>query len=429
MDNSTLTGRIKRYARVTSAMGGLAGRIVGEKYLGIQIDRDQHAIDLKNLLGGLKGPLMKVAQFLATVPGALPPEYADELLELQSNAPSMGWSFVRRRMMAELGGNWLDHFDEFQQEATAAASLGQVHKARLKSGEPVACKLQYPNMESTIEADLKQLNLILTTYESFNTALKTSDIRDEIKDRLHEELDYLNETKNLDLFQDIFKDYPDIHVPKVYKHLTTKRLLTMEWLDGVTALDFVEAPQEFRNDIGRRLYRAWYHPFYSHGVIHADPHPGNYKITANGHLNLLDLGCIRVFPEKFIFGVVELYRALQTNDQARAVHAYEIWGFENLTKEVIDIISQWAKLLYDPLLDDRIRPIQVDLQGAIGWETATKVHDQLSKAGGIRPPREFVFMDRAAVGIGSVMMRLNVQQNWHRLTEEMIERLKPSQGS
>ncbi len=422
MDDSTLTGRLKRYAQVTSAMTGLAGRLVGEKYLGVSIDRESHAEDLKRLLGGLKGPLMKVAQFLATVPGALPPEYSQELLELQSNAPAMGWSFVRRRMMTELGADWLSKFKEFDQNATAAASLGQVHKAQLTTGEWVACKLQYPDMQSVIEADLAQLKLLFSVYESFNDALKTDDIRQEIDDRLREELDYGLEADNLERFANLFGSLPWVKIPKVYRGYSTQRLLTMEWLDGKNALDYVSANQAIRDEIGRRLFQAWYIPFYKHGVIHGDPHPGNYKVQDDLSLVILDLGCIREFPSSFIQGVLELYRALQTNDQERAVHAYEQWGFQNLTKDVIEIITQWAKMLYDPLLDDRVRLIQSDVLGNVGWETATKVHDQLSQAGGIRPPREFVFMDRAAVGIGSVLMRLQAQQNWHQLFEEMISR-------
>lgn len=420
MDDSTLTGRLKRYAQVTSAMTGLAGRLVGEKYLGVAINRETHAEDLRRLLGGLKGPFMKVAQFLATVPGALPHEYAEELLELQSNAPAMGWSFVRRRMMTELGVDWLSKFNEFDQNAIAAASLGQVHKAQLTTGEWVACKLQYPDMQSVIEADLAQLKLLFSVYESFNNALKTDEIQQEIDDRLREELDYGREANNLDRFSNLFASVPWVKIPKVFRDYSTQRLLTMEWLDGKNALDYVSADQSTRDELGKRLFQAWYTPLYKHGVVHGDPHPGNYKVQDDLSLVILDLGCIREFPDHFIHGVIELYRALQTDDQARAVHAYEQWGFQNLTKDVIEIITQWAKMLYDPLLDDRVRLIQNDVLGQVGWETATKVHDQLSQAGGIRPPREFVFMDRAAVGIGSVLMRLQAKQNWHRLFEEMI---------
>ncbi|MDA0652666.1 MAG: AarF/ABC1/UbiB kinase family protein, partial [Proteobacteria bacterium] len=120
-EGNTLTGRVKRYARVGGAMGGLAARLAGKRYLGIEIDRDRHARDLKAALGGLKGPLMKVAQIMSTVPDMLPEEYVTELAELQANAPSMGWLFVRRRMTTELGAGWQDRFASFEREAAAAA--------------------------------------------------------------------------------------------------------------------------------------------------------------------------------------------------------------------------------------------------------------------------------------------------------------------
>ena len=131
-----------------------------KKYLGIKIDREQHASDLRAALGGLKGPLMKVAQILSTIPDALPKEYVNELSHLQADAPSMGWLFVKRRMKAELGENWLTNFKDFDKQASAAASLGQVHFAESIEGEKLACKLQYPDMHSAIDADLKQLKLL-----------------------------------------------------------------------------------------------------------------------------------------------------------------------------------------------------------------------------------------------------------------------------
>src|ERR1051326_8817947 len=126
-DEDSFTGRVRRYARVGSAMAGLGARLAGERYLGIAVDRERHAADLKAVLGGIKGPLMKVAQLLATIPEALPEEYVRELIQLQSNAPAMGWPFVRRRMMGELGANWQSKLGNFEHEAVRAASLGQVH--------------------------------------------------------------------------------------------------------------------------------------------------------------------------------------------------------------------------------------------------------------------------------------------------------------
>src|SRR5919109_3970293 len=156
-EGDSLGGRLGRYAKVGASVGGLAARLAGQRYLGWSLDRDKHAAELKAALGGLKGPLMKAAQLIATIPDALPPEYARELAQLQANAPAMGWAFVRRRMATELGPNWQAKFTRFDKEAAFAASLGQGHHAVLLDGRDVAVKLQYPDMASTLEADLNQL--------------------------------------------------------------------------------------------------------------------------------------------------------------------------------------------------------------------------------------------------------------------------------
>lgn len=423
-DENSLSARLKRYSQVSTTVGGLAARLVGQKMLGVEIDQASHAQGLNAILGNLKGPLMKVAQFLATVPGALPPDYAEMFLSLQNNAPSMGWTFVRRRMVRELGPDWQSRFAAFSDAAVAAASLGQVHRAKSLDGKELAVKLQYPDMASIIQADLSQLKLILSLYESWSSALDTKEVQEEIALRLGEELDYHHEARNVRTYQRIFreKDAPTgVHIPQVFPELTTDRLLTLSWMEGQSLLTKTEAPLEERNALSHQLFMAWYYPFYHYGVIHGDPHPGNYTAREDGGLNILDFGCVRIFPPTFIKGVIDLYHALQRNDQNLAVQAYEAWGFKNLNKEMIEIITQWARLLYEPLLDDRVRPIQSILDGSLGWETATKVHSELERLGGIRPPKEFVFMDRAAVGIGSVIMRLKAEQNWHQIFEGLIE--------
>src|ERR1700675_3157214 len=176
MSGSNFFGELRRMARTSGAVGGIAARVAGERMFGIKTDRSSHAEDLRTILGGLKGPLMKVAQFLSTVPDALPAEYAAELAQLQSNAPAMGWNFVRRRMANELGPDWQAKFASFGQEASAAASLGQVHRARLPDGTEVACKLQYPDMASTVEADLRQLKLAMAVYARMDNAIRQDEI-------------------------------------------------------------------------------------------------------------------------------------------------------------------------------------------------------------------------------------------------------------
>ena len=417
---SSITGRVRRYARVSTAMGGLAARLAGERYLGVPLDRTRHASDLRQALGGIKGPLMKVAQLLATIPEALPEDYARELATLQADAPAMGWSFVRRRMASELGPDWEKMFSRFGHEAAHAASLGQVHRARGRNGAELACKLQYPDMASAVEADLSQLKLVLSLYERFDRALSTEEIHAEIAERLREELDYAREAAHLRLYRAILKDEKLVTVPDPVAALSTRRLLTMNWLDGKRLLELSDAPQERRDAIAIAMFRAWYVPFYSYGAIHGDPHLGNYTVRADDGINLFDLGCIRIFPARFVKGVIDLYRAFETDDRDLAVSAYENWGFKNLNREMVAVLNRWARFLYSPLLDDRKREIDDDQDGN-GRAVAAEVHREVRRLGGVKPPREFVFMDRAAVGLGSVFMHLRASINWHRLFNALIE--------
>src|SRR6218665_2513489 len=229
-EKSTVGGRIKRYARVSTTMTGLAARLAGQKYLGLDINKPEHARQLMESLGNLKGPLLKVAQLMATIPNALPKEYAAELQKLQSQAPPMGWLFVRRRMAAELGRDWEQKFKSFEKDAAAAASLGQVHRAVTHDGRNVACKLQYPDMAAAVEADLGQLKLVMGAFEKYDQSVVTSEIQKEIAARLYEELDYELEARHAALYGHILKDEPGVHVPTVVPELSTSRLVTTTWL-------------------------------------------------------------------------------------------------------------------------------------------------------------------------------------------------------
>ena len=420
--DASLLGELRRMARTSGAVGGIAARVAGARVFGIKTDRAAHAEDLRAILGGLKGPLMKVAQFLSTVPDALPAEYAEELAQLQANAPAMGWNFVRRRMASELGPDWERRFARFGRDAAAAASLGQVHRATLPDGTEVACKLQYPDMASTVEADLRQLRVAMAIYHRMDSAIDHEEVYKELTERLREELDYQREAAQMRLYGIMLADVPNVHVPVPVPGYCTKRLLTMTWLDGRPLMRRLEEdpPLEERNRIAEALFHAWYVPFYRYGVIHGDPHLGNYQVRPDGSVNLLDFGAIRVFAPKFVRGVIDLYEAVRDGDDAKAHRAYETWGFSNLTREKTDVLNMWAKFLYEPLLEDRARRIQETNDPQYGREVAERVHAGLKRTGGVRPPREFVLMDRSAIGLGGVFLRLKAELNWSRMFHDLI---------
>lgn len=414
--------RLRRYAEVGGGVGTYAARRAGQRLFNQPADRSRNAEELRTALGGLKGPLMKVAQMMATIPDALPPEYAAELSKLQSSAPPMGWPFVRRRMRAELGPDWQSRFATFEKEAAAAASLGQVHRGTLGDGRQVAAKLQYPDMQSAVDADLKQLSWIFALHRRMDPAIDTSEMYHEIGERLHEELDYAREAAHIRLYDEIFADEPRIEVPEVIADLSTRRLLTMSWLTGAPLIDFVGHGKEERNRIAETMFHAWWYPFSHYGVIHGDPHLGNYTVRPDLGINLLDYGCIRLFSGRFVEGVIQLYRSLQADDRDGAVAAYEAWGFKGLSNELIDTLNLWARFIYGPMLDDRVRSVADGISpGDYGRKEAFKVHQALKEHGPVTPPREFVFMDRAAIGLGSVFLHLDAELNFHALFNATIE--------
>ncbi len=421
------TARAARYARVGANVGGVAARVAGTRLFGLQGQNPNNAAALAQALGGLKGPIMKVAQLLATIPEAVPPEYAAELQKLQSEAPPMGPAFVKRRMQAELGPGWRESFAEFDLKPAAAASLGQVHRATGLDGEPLACKLQYPDMQSAVEADLKQLEFVFALHRRMDPAIDTREIAKEIGERVREELDYDREARHVALYTHALREVEEVRVPQVRHALSTGRLLSLGWMEGRKILDYAEHPVEIRNRLAVAMFKAWWHPFSHAAVIHGDPHLGNYTVFEEGGeargINLLDYGCIRIFPPKFVGGVVDLYRGLLEDDRARTVHAYETWGFRGLSNELIDILNIWASFIYGPLLDDRVRTIADGVKpGQYGRRQAFEVHKALREKGPVTVPREFVFMDRAAIGLGAVYLHLRAELNYHELFEAEIAR-------
>ena len=424
LDKDKFSKRASRYIQLTGQVGGLLTKLGANRFLGVNIDKDKHALNLKKDLGEIKGPFMKIAQFISMIPDALPIEYSNQLMQLQSHAPSMGELFVKRRMENELGENWKNFFLDFNTSASYAASLGQVHKAKLKNGDLVACKLQYPDMQSAVNVDLNQFRIILNLFEKYNKAIKTKKIFLEIKDRLVEEIDYENEINNIKIFKKIFEFNKSVNIPKIYRNCSTKRLITMSWLEGQSLDEMLRYSKNKKNlseRIATNIFNTWYMPFYKFCVIHGDPHFGNYSFKKNGDINLFDFGCVRFFPIKFVKAVLNLYYALEKKDEDLMVEAYKTWGFKKINKKLIKVLNLWASYIYGPLLEDKKRLIQGEKKKGYGFDIVNNVYKELRKIGGVEPPKEFVFMDRAAIGMGSLFMKLDVKLNWHNLFKNLIK--------
>src|SRR5690349_10860769 len=281
-------------------------------------------------------------------------------------------------------------------------------------------------MQSAVAADLRQLEWIFAIHRRMDPAIDTSEIGKEIAARMREELDYEHEAKNVALYRIMLAKTPEVRVPKVWPALSTRRLLTLDWLEGQKLLAFKEHPLAVRNTLAIAMFTAWWFPFSRFGVIHGDPHLGNYTVFEQdgepAGINLLDYGCIRIFPPSFVGGVVDLYHGLLEGRDDLIVHAYETWGFKRLSRDLIDILNIWARFIYGPLLEDRVRSIADGVKpGDYGRKEAFRVHRALKQKGPVTVPREFVFMDRAAVGLGGVFLHLRAELNFYRLFNEAIE--------
>jgi predicted unusual protein kinase regulating ubiquinone biosynthesis (AarF/ABC1/UbiB family) len=256
--------------------------------------------------------------------------------------------------------------------------------------------------------------------------IDTTEIAEEIGARIREELDYRHEAKHVMLYRRMLADIDEIRVPRVKPELSTGRLITLDWLDGQPLLAHKNDELASRNVIGTAMFAAWWWSFSRFGVIHGDPHLGNYTVFSDrGHpagINLLDYGCIRIFPPKFVGGVVDLYNGLLKGDDDLILHAYKTWGFKRLSRDLIDVLNIWARFIYGPLLDDRVRSLADGVKPAeYGRREAFRVHQALKQRGPVTVPREFVFMDRAAIGLGAVFLHLRAELNFHRLFNAAIE--------
>lgn len=424
IDHNTFLTRLQRHTQTTGGVGRYLATWLGGAMVRSSGDAAYHhnrAHDLVKLLGGLKGPMMKVGQLLSMAPDLIPEPYARALQTLWADAPAMGPYFVTRRLRAELGDDWTTRFASFDRTPWHAASLGQVHRATSLSGIPLAVKLQYPNVETMLAVDFPHMRDILTYLATTYGGLDVDGALDEIHTRLGEELNYDLEAKRMALFTDLYRTHSFIHVPEVLEELSTRRLLAMTRLEGESLSDILETSQASRNCAAERLITAWFLPFFKHHLLHGDPHPGNFSFREDGGINLYDFGCVRVFDVSFVRGVIQLYNGLLAERLTDQLEALDHLGFQGLTKAQSASVLKWAAFLFEPFLHDRVRPINHDDKGVRGKGIMKTILDDLRTEGQVTTlPPAFVLLDRAAVGMGSACLKLRASCNWYRLLNELI---------
>ena len=428
------TGRVERLVN----LGTLTGK-VGGSYLWSAMKRpfqteekretallDTH---LKNVLRivesskELRGAFMKLTQILSMRDDLFPTEALDILSVVQSGVPPMDYGVIRERIIAELGKPPEKVFAEFETEAFAAASLGQVHRARLKSGEDVVVKVQYPGVEKTVASDLQNVKSLIRALKvvasdvAGKRDLDWRGVYDELKERLEEELDYRQEARNAELFRQLFADDDEVVIPTVHPELSTRRLITLDYVEGYKIKE-IFAPgvdQELKDRVMIKLYEITWRQLLQFGIVHVDPHPGNYLVTHHPKLALLDFGCIRVLPPPIRDAYRDLNRALLENDDALLRDSLIRLDFLNPNDDH-QPMRKILRRIFDPVLKDR----PVDPRKYDSIQQATLAAQDAIRAGYWKAPPHRVFLDRVMIGLDAYLKQSGTVTNWHRIWKRWV---------
>ncbi len=386
----------------------------------------KNAIKIVERSKELRGAFMKLVQMLSMRDDILPAEALQVLSVVQSSVPPMSYALIRKQITRELGRPPEGVFAAFDEKAFAAASLGQVHKARLKSGEDVVVKVQYPGVEETVKQDLQNIKALLQTFtllgrDVMRQNIDESDVYRELEERLHEELDYVNEAKNIVLFQKMFRDDDEVIIPKVYPDVSSRRVLTMTLVEGYPFNDILKpgVDQSLKDWVALKYFRVLWRQIFEYGVLHTDPHPGNYLVTFHPKLAILDFGSVRIFPEDIRKAYHQLARATLRRDEATMADCFVRLGFLDPGASPEPLV-RIMNVMLDPVLhDERFDPRDFHSVEK-GMEIATiGLEGRLFKAPGHR-----VFLARALMGLDSYLKQLGTVTNWHREFKRCVDAVR-----
>jgi predicted unusual protein kinase regulating ubiquinone biosynthesis (AarF/ABC1/UbiB family) len=414
---TTTLGRLGR----TGATGVRIGRSILAARRGDadrEIDIDAIA-KIVGSIGQLKGVAMKVGQIMSYIDVALPDELRDALSVLQTHAQPMAIEQVHGILRQELGGHADDLLPNLEATPIAAASIGQVHRSRLPSGEHVAVKVQYPDVESAIESDFKPAAIGTTISSIVYPGAKIDDFIAEARARFLEECDYLHEATAQRRFAAIYEGHPIITVPAIYRIYSSQRVLTSSWLDGSHLDAFLATgpSQTLRDRIGEALFGFYVGALFEHGLYNCDPHPGNYLFLENGRVGMLDYGCTREFEPAFVKKLARLTLAVHGDDPESLHRAFvDLRMVRDGQSYDFDTARGLVRAFYGPMLRDTVQSI--DLGEAMGVRQVLKSKRDLMK---LQLPGEFLFLFRIRFGLMSVLAELGSRANWYQLERGWVD--------
>src|SRR4051794_7046360 len=434
-DDSIPAGRVQRTAKVGQAIGSSGARYAGTRARNVVRSKDAGAaaIDQRHMeaaermvdaLGQLKGAAMKIGQLASFIDTEfLPPEYRelyqDKLATLRSTAPPMPWKKVRDVLEEEWEEPPEDLFEDFDQEAAAAASIGQVHRATLPDGRAVAVKIQYPGVAKALRADMQNAGMIMRLAKALAPGLDAKAAAEELKTRVLEELDYEYEAQNQRTFARAYRGHPFIYVPDVVTRLSRSRVLVSEWVEGMGFEDVKALPQEERDRFGEIVYRFCFGSIFHLRHFNADAHPGNYVWMDDGRVAFIDFGMTKQLDDEQIQLETAAVRAVLDDNPEELRRALADLGFLAKPKRVeAERLMEHVKAVGGWYLEDR----EVTIDSEYVMNVITAVTDPRSEFYAIMRrenlPANELMGRRMEFGVLAVLGQLEAERNWMRIGSE-----------
>ncbi len=435
----TLTsGRTKRALKVGGLATSVGGGYLREALLAPFRSRDKreramldtHVQTAMKIVEGskeLRGAFTKLVQLLSMRDDLLPTQMLDVLASVQSDVPPMSYEKIREQIRRELGKPPEQLFAQFEPEAFAAASLGQVHRAELADGSSVVVKVQYPGVDATVKHDLQNMKALLQTLtlvgrDVLRQKIDSKEVYQELEERLFEELDYENEARNIQLFRRMFADDSEVEIPNVYPELSSRRVLTMDRLEGYPLADILSptVDQELKDWVAIKYFRILWRQLFEYGVLHTDPNPGNYMVTFHPHLCVLDFGSIRIFPEPLRQAYHDFARAILAFDEAALAHSYLELGYLD-PEDDPEPMHAIVRIIFEPILSD----VDYDPRAYDSVERGMQVASLALEHRIFKSPNHRVFLLRALMGLDAYLKQLGTVTNWRRQFEAAVTEARP----
>ena len=431
--NTLTQGRAKRALQVgslaTAVSSSYAWNALKQPFQAAdEKEQERLELHLKNALKivdgshELRGAFMKLIQILSMRSDLFPTEVLDILSVVQSSVPPMDYDLIRAQVENELGKDPEQLFQRFDKKAFAAASLGQVHRAQLPSGAEVVVKVQYPGVAETVEQDLKNLKALLSALtliarDVMRQNFDATELYQEMEERLREELDYVNEAKNIAIFQRLFADDDEVIIPRVYPAFSSRRVLTLEYIEGYKFQN-VLAPgvdRELKDWVAVKYFEITWQQICSFGALHTDPHPGNYLITYHPKIAILDFGSVRFFPDEIRAGYRRLTQAVLARDEKIMARCFLELGYLDPGDDPEPLV-RILYLIFEPVLEDR----PYDPRDFHAVERAREVTNISLRHRIFKTPGHRLFLVRALLGLESYVQQFGTVTNWHRIFVSVV---------